>query len=463
LNVYIEEFVYPLLAYQIELTALLEPNLLERIGCDKLKEEVENCYIVTPTENIVVNGSIKDEKKLIPAKFIQIFLQKLETTPAYHTPQNLPSEGIWIGYIVRGNKVTKEAMFLSLNSHFYISGMTGSGKSVLARVIAEGNIANQVTILILDPRNQAIGLLLPENKNDILKHYKEFGLDKPRSFAIEYYSLNLNKTIPKISQLLQKSSVISFKGLNDKARCEFFTHILEGVFEACTREESEKPKIFIIVEEVQLFLKRQVSPDAEAIAKRAEVIIDKITREGRKFGCFICLVSQTIRDFSSYGASTVRQNMGTKIFLANGDKEVQYASDYLKNGKEIIGLPTGTAIVWNTNFGEVKVKIRPSLSRVCELSEEDTKKLITGKGVEEVILPEEEKKLLRVAEEYHRKYGKYIDLTKVGNELGITSKRKIQALVNHLEQKALIRTEKLKEKGQPRVIIPIAWTKYRTK
>ena len=41
----------------------------------------------------------------------------------------------------------------------------------------------------------------------------------------------------------------------------------------------------------------------------------------------------------------------TKIFLRNSDREIEYAADIIGDGRLLVQLPTGTALVHNANWG----------------------------------------------------------------------------------------------------------------
>ena len=61
-----------------------------------------------------------------------------------------------------------------------------------------------------------------------------------------------------------------------------------------------------VVEEAQLFTKRRVGPEAKEAGSRAENALDRIIREGRKYGICVVVASQSIRDFS-HDVASIRQ------------------------------------------------------------------------------------------------------------------------------------------------------------
>src|SRR5205823_5498982 len=85
------------------------------------------------------------------------------------------------------------------------SGTTGSGKSYLARaIVEEASKHKELNVLVLDPRNQFVGLLVPEDRPQILHHYGDFGMSaaQARGFAFSYFA----PALPFVSPLPRKRS-----------------------------------------------------------------------------------------------------------------------------------------------------------------------------------------------------------------------------------------------------------------
>lgn len=236
--------------------------------------------------------------------------------------------------------------------------------------------------------------------------------------------------------------------------CELCAKILENAFATYTlKGESKDPRLIIFIEEAHRVLKKYVSKDAREAAEECEKAITKYVREMGKFGGYMYLISQSIMDFS-YDTSIIRKNCEFKLFFLNSGSEIDNAGEFLKDGRAIVNLKQGTAIKWDSRTGESKIKIRPPFSLVKELTVDETRKLINGDKVGTLILSEEEQAVIKIVGAYHKETGSYINLTKLADKLGITSKRKIQDIVNKIEGKGCIKTKTLAEKGKPRVIIP---------
>jgi DNA helicase HerA-like ATPase len=260
--------------------------------------------------------------------------------------------------------------------HASVSGTTGSGKSYLARVIVEEAAQyKSLSVLVLDPRNQSIGLLIPEDRPKVLQQYEAFGMKpgRARGFGFNYFAPGLPYASPlpaDMSALSRGHAIVSFKGLNDEQRCATASKVLHSVFEACNAQECESPRLLVLIDEAQLFTRKRVDESAKQAAAGSERAIDRIAREGRKFGLCLVLVSQTMKDFG-YELAAIRQMTTTKIFLRNSDLEIEYAGDIIGDGRQLVQLPTGTALIHNAHWGLARIRVRPpysgSLSSVADV------------------------------------------------------------------------------------------------
>ncbi|MHC4270552.1 MAG: hypothetical protein ACYSTS_19145 [Planctomycetota bacterium] len=169
---------------------------------------------------------------------------------------------------------------------------------------------------------------------------------------------------------------MNFRG----AHC--FNKYVDAVFYSYAEEESDHIKLAMFIDESQLITKKRVADNAKTAAVQAEIALDRFVRESRKLGCTVFIMSQSIKDFS-YDSASVRQNTNTKIFLRNSDREVDYAGDFISDGRQIINLSPGTALIHNSEWGVVKVKVRTPFSKVWESSAEDTRKIVSGPEIHE--------------------------------------------------------------------------------
>ncbi|MFG0285176.1 MAG: ATP-binding protein [Phycisphaerales bacterium JB039] len=455
LNIQVEETTDPTLIWLEQwMGGALPPRQLERLNAP---QQLAASLTVTPDETITVEGVTQEHARLVPARIVSALVQRLDTEGAQRLtgapdPASMPA---WIGTRL-GSEACRAVVPLASLTHAYISGATGSGKSYTARVLIEEAAAHEsLGILVIDPRNQAAGLLAREDRPSILERYRDFRMDpgRARSFELAYHAPASDWAAPlpqDLGQLARVRSIVSLKGLDEADRCRLMADILDGVFTAISAEESDRLRLLVVVDEAQLFTKKRVGQEARAQAERAETGLDRMMRESRKYGCCVIIVSQTIRDFS-HGAAAVRQNANTKIFMHNSDREVEYAADYLGDGRKILRLRPGEAIVWNAAWGAAACRIRPPWSKVWEFSDAETRRLLSSDTPTRPLSQEARELLSAVAQAEEP-----LNITEAGELAGITSKRRLGQLIKELERAGRIRTRTLPQRGRPRIIQLIA-------
>ena len=469
LQIYIDEINAPGISLLTRWAGgALSPRQLDRLGPEfaELREQVERQFMVLPRKDIILGGSVQDEKKLVAARIVRNFLKRLEKVPQATAKPAASPKGkmaIWLGNVVDPNGRTSQPWQVPLGSmlHTFVSGKTGSGKSFAARVIVEGAAVHKdLAIVILDPGNQWIGLLQPEDRPEILAKYKAFGLrgDQARSFAFAYHGVgrSIGEPLPgDLRRLAHGHRIISFKDMTDAERCDLAADIMNAIFDACARSQSDGPRVLVVTEEAPRFRRKAVGHDGEQAAGRVEQSIDRITREGRQYGVNLLLIGQSNRDFS-YSMATVRQNITSRVFMNNSDREVEYAADFIGDGKAIVSLPTGEAFVCNPQWGVAKVVIRPPLSKVWEPDDEETAKLAGASGGQaSPRLSGIAQAVLETAWEEFNRDGRPVRLSGIAERLGLSSRRKIRQVVTELTRTSAVRFERLEERGQPLVLVPL--------
>ena len=468
LNIHVVESDEPIMTWIEEwFGGGLSPRQISGLNEDfrLLRQATEKHTMVTPNTDIRLDDAVKDDQKLLAARVVSTLVTRLDKSDTTANLKDLSKNAMPanIGLIVKNDKVTDEQFDLPLAkcNHTYLSGTTGSGKSYMGRVIVEeAALQEDLNILILDPANQSAGLLVPEDRESILSLYPDFNMkpESARGFDFKYYApaFSIGNPLPRdLSSLGNGRTILSFKGLNDRQRCEMFYDILNAIFEDYSSEESATLKLLIVVEEAQRFTKKRVAEDAKTAGEAAENALDRIVREGRKYGGYVNIQSQSIKDFARDSAS-IRQNTNTKIFLHNSDREVDYAADFIGNGRQIIQLKPATAIIYNSIWGAITVKVRPPLSKVWDFSADATKKLLASEDTPLAVLSSDAKQLLAIIRQHYGEKANGLNISNAGELLGVTSKRQLQQLVDELEHKGFVKTRKLRERGNPRIIEPIS-------
>jgi hypothetical protein len=155
--------------------AALCPRQLARLGpeAEALRQAVERQFMVLPRRDILLGGSAQDERQLAGARIVRNFLDRLEKIPAVGaSPAQSPKSTmpVWIGIAFEAGKPGAPwELPIERIIHTYVSGSTGSGKSFLSRAIVEGCAClEDLSIVVLDPGNQWIGLRCPEDRPEIL-------------------------------------------------------------------------------------------------------------------------------------------------------------------------------------------------------------------------------------------------------------------------------------------------------
>ncbi len=131
-----------------------------------------------------------------------------------------------------------------------------------------------------------------------------------------------------------------------------------------------------------------------------------------------------------------------------------YASDWLDDGKEIVRLNKAEALICNPQWGTVKVAIRPPLSRLWQLSDQEVRKLFGSATKTQPTLSRQAQAVLDMAYEYYNHIGKPAKLASIIEQVGISSRRQVKRIINELESTSAAKFERLQERGKPLVIIP---------
>jgi len=431
----------------------------------KLLQDACNKHLmITANDDITVDGNIRDDKKLLAAWVVSSFVNRLDKPEVGSALKDIGKDQmpINIGRFMDNFRVTSKSCSLPITkfNNIYTSGTTGVGKTCTCRVIIEEAAQyKDLSILIISPRNQAAGLFVPEDRESFLSLYPEFGMDRSSAhgYKFDYYApgQNFGQKLPDDrSQLAQGHSVVVLKWLGEKQRYEHFKEILNSVFRFCSKEESSVTRLLIVIEEAHCFTKKRADDSAKTAAEKAEIALDRMVREGRKYGCCVIIDSQSIKDFTRDSAS-IRQNTNTKIFLHNTDREIDYAADFIGNGRQIVQLPPATAIIFNPAWGVIKVKIRPPYSKVWDFSAEDTAKIIQKPALTRPRPTSEANRLLELIKEHYDRTGQGMNLSETAIKFGVSSKRRIQGLVDELEHAGYIKTYRISQRGKPRIIEPV--------
>lgn len=431
------------------------------------KKEVEKLCDALPRKDIVLGGSVKDPQNLLAARVVRNFLEKVKkvSRPATKTPQS-PSGRmpVWMGQNVLPDDRLDGSWELPLDrcGHIYCSGKTGSGKTVAAYVIVEGAAANpHVAITVIDAEAQWCGLVVPEDRTKILSQYADFGLEPSQAQGFDFEchvpAFSLGEPLPEnLTGLSCGRRIISCKGMDDRSRCELCAKVLDAVIRETFTSEADSVRHVIVLDELFRWFRKGVAKNAQEAAHEVERYIEWIAREGRKYGDCLLLIGQSNRDLS-HTLSVTRQNITTRIVLANSDREIEHLATILDDPKQIASLKTAEALVVNPAWGVAKIRIRPPLSKAFEPANDDLRKILTGSDGD--VLP---KKLSDIAQtaldivrEKFGQTGQPIRFSEVIEQLGLTSRRRIQEIITELQRSGEVTLKKLPQRGNPLIVAPV--------
>jgi hypothetical protein len=408
----------------------------------------------------VVSGAVKDQKKLVAPRLLSNFLARL---PRVHVRPSHAEEprttGEWVGLVMDGEEVTDVPFCCPAHlKNGYVSGTTRAGKSFTARVLAENAIINGARVLIIDPTRQWCGLTLPATNKDVLHRLDDLGIGRDRAtgFQARIYLPGAGVELPDdIGDLLEASSVVSMKDLDDTDRCQIARDILHAVYNQ-RGEETEQLRLLVVIEEAHSFLSGNVaSREAGETAAEIGMLVKRLAREKVKYGCSLLLVSQSLADFRGEGR-IVREMCNSRFFMRATDRaEHEFIENYVsRDAVEIVkNLRPGEALVHSQTTPATRVRIRPPLSDVREPTDQELASIGYRRPAPAdqhapALTDQERIALQHIKEHFQRTRQPMLaqEFTK-RMHVGCSSRQK---LIDGLESKGLIRTVTLEPDGPGR-------------
>jgi KaiC/GvpD/RAD55 family RecA-like ATPase len=225
--------------------------------------------------------------------------------PKWHV--NLPKEGNMLGRIAVDDWKLGEFLYLPLRKcaqkGILVSGASGAGKTIAAKVIVEELLEDGVPVLVFDYTEQWQRLMEKNTSDEMLNRYSEFGMRRsPKGFK--------GRVVPSAAQLdeLLTSTGVTIVDLSDVydsgERVDRVARMLDQLLEYFQlQEDSEGLKRLIVVEEAHLWTSRDLQKDALRF-------LDSAARLLRKKGVGVMLVSQKMSDFDSAIRSAMNMSIG---------------------------------------------------------------------------------------------------------------------------------------------------------
>ena len=266
--------------------------------------------------------------------------------PKWHV--NLPKEGNMLGRLALDDWKLGDFLYLPLRKcaqkGILVSGASGAGKTIAAKVIVEELLEDGVPVLVFDYTDQWQRLLEKNTKEEMLDRYAEFGMRRsPKGFRGRVVS-----SAAQLDDLLASTGVtiVDLSDVYDSGeRVDRVARMLDQVLEYFQiQEDSEDLKRLIVVEEAHLWTTKDLPRDAIRF-------LDSAARLLRKKGVGVMLVSQKMSDFDSAMRSAMNISI---VFRTKYDGDLKAAARMLGSqvSEVIPKLPVGYSVFHFADVGD---------------------------------------------------------------------------------------------------------------
>jgi len=307
--------------------------------------------------------SLKNARTLLHTHNRHNLLEETDYAGHVELPRSevkLPAEGNVLGRIALDDWGLGDFFYLPLKKYaqkgILVSGASGSGKTVSAKVIVEELLDDDIPVLVFDATKQWERLKDKNTNDEMLKRYRLFGMKQaPRGHKVQ-----------TIGQIADMEEVLQYKGatifdLSDVSeeadRVEKVALALDQILEYFDRQkDSDNLCLLIVVEEAHLWTLKEVG-------KNAVKFLDRAVRMLRKKGVGVMLVSHKISDFDP----AMRSAMNTSILFRTkyeGDLDVISRIMGSELSKITPTLPVGYSIFHLADLGNPLILAwRPTYSQ----------------------------------------------------------------------------------------------------
>jgi KaiC/GvpD/RAD55 family RecA-like ATPase/DNA-binding transcriptional ArsR family regulator len=272
----------------------------------------------------------------------------------------LPKEGNMLGRIAQDDWTLGEFLYLPLRRYvqkgILVSGASGAGKTIAAKVIVEELLEDGVPVLVFDYTQQWQRLLEKNTNDKMLDRYAEFGMRRsPKGFEgrVVNSETQLDSLLASTGATIVDLSVI----YDSAERVGRVAQVLDRLLEYFQFQgDSEDLRLLIVVEEAHLWMSKDVPKDAARF-------LDTAVRLLRKKGVGVMLVSQKISDFNPAMRSAMNISI---LFRTKYEGDLRAIARML--GTEISavvpGLPVGYSLFHLADIGDpFVVAWRPTYSQ----------------------------------------------------------------------------------------------------
>lgn len=237
----------------------------------------------------------------------------------------------------------------ALESHIGVLGKTGSGKSNLAKVMAEELMSAGERVCVIDPTGTWWGLRLKKNGKPSQFAPVIFGGEHADIEISEHHGAVIAEAIGTSSD----SAIIDTRLMGSNARTRFFTAFAEALL------RTNKGPLHLIIDEAHLFAPQGKvnSPQAGAMLAEANELVSR----GRSAGLRVTLISQRPAKLHKDSLTQVETLIAMRLIAPQDRRAIEeWVGEWADpgKGKEIIGslpsLPVGDAWVWAPQIDHLK-------------------------------------------------------------------------------------------------------------
>jgi hypothetical protein len=206
-----------------------------------------------------------------------------------------------LGVAVGRSGATRVQMFRlgrGVAQHALVAGKTGSGKSTLLHALIS-NLAmwyspDEIELYLIDFKK---GVEFKTYAMHALPHARAIAVESDREFGLSVLQ-RIDQEMTRRSELFRP-----FKAQNLQMYREF--------------SKQKMPRTLLVIDEFQEFFSED-----DKLAQDANLLLDRIVRQGRAFGVHLLLGSQTIGGSSGLSRSTIGQ-IGVRIALMTSEADSQ--------------------------------------------------------------------------------------------------------------------------------------------
>ena len=258
----------------------------------------------------------------------------------------LPSEGNILGRVALDDWKLGDFVYLPLKRYaqkgILVSGASGSGKTVAAKVIVEELLAEHTQVVVFDYTKQWERLFQKNTDEKMTEGYRAFGMRASKAFKGRVV-----KQLPEISEILRanEGTVVDLSSVYETdERVGKVATALDQILEHFQGEEdSEDLRLFLVIEEAHLWTSKEVPKDASRF-------LDKVVRLLRKKGVGVMLVSHKISDFDP----AMRSSMNISIAFRTkyeGDLDTIARTMGSEFSKIVPSMPIGYSLFHSSDLG----------------------------------------------------------------------------------------------------------------